>query len=139
MSDQNPTAKPIPDEPWIRDLNARDLLVEVNSHESAAQACEGLKTYCSYCGQGFPAWPPKEMMGHIQVEHAKDLTLQQLNSCAALCDPDWTLHHVQYFTVFVLTYVPLRRRLRDLGLIIFTEPELSRSSGVLGPDGRRVQ
>ena len=126
------------DEAWIRDLNAADMIVEINGHEAAARACEGLKTHCAYCGAEFPMWPPQGVMDHCQVEHARDLTIQQLTSCANLCSPDWTVSHVQYLMAFVLTYVPLRRRLRDLDLIKFAEPEKG-PSGLLDANGRRVQ
>lgn len=141
MTETNPKAnaddRSKPDEAWIRDLTAVDMQVEIGNHEAAARACEGFFCYCQYCGEKFALWPPKELMGHCQVDHARDLTLQQLNACAALCDAEWNVAHVQYFTAFVLTYVPLRRRLRDLGLVTFTGPKEMLS--LVNSRGRRLQ
>ncbi len=110
------------DEPWISDVRARDFIVAVSDMETAAKVCEGLYTHCTNCGEKFPVWPPKLLMGHAVAEHAKEVTTQQLTGWAALCGDEFTQVQAHYFGILLVTTVAVRRRCRDLGLIKFIEP-----------------
>ena len=148
MSEQNPTPKHEPvrtaperaqtseqkDEPWIRDVRARDFIVAVADMETAEKVCEGLFTHCTCCGEKFPLWPPKLLMGHSVAEHAKEVTTQQLTGWAALCGDEFTLVQSRYFGILLVTTVAVRRRCRDLGLIKFIEPQEESPKRIVVPN-----
>jgi hypothetical protein len=111
------------DEPWIRDIQAADLAVNFKDPDQVAALCEGEPYHCEHCGEKFPLWPITEFANHFVKSHADALTLQQHQGILALCTAGLTDSAKQFLGIQIISRVSIRRRARDLGLIIFLDKQ----------------
>jgi hypothetical protein len=124
MSNEPKAAEKIDAEPepvWIRDIQARNFTLAIDSPDQIAEICEGQSIHCELCGAGFPLWPPKHWGSHWITVHVADITLQQHTGSAMLCATAFNEAQRVYFQNQFLTRTALRRRAHELGLVKFPE------------------
>jgi hypothetical protein len=120
----NPTDKPeiVKDEPWIRDIQAANIAFLFDPRKIDA-LCEGEPYHCEICGAPFPLWPIQQWAAHFIAEHSAVLTLQQHQGILALCTAGLTDAAKNFITMQLVSRVTVRRRARDLGMIVFLDSE----------------
>jgi hypothetical protein len=109
------------DEPYIHDVTARALGVEVRNTLDLAALCGDDKVFCDLCGAEFPLWPVRLWAKHYTSTHAGEVTDQQHDSIVQFCTNDMTPAVRQWFGLQLMIRQSIRRRARDLGLLRFGE------------------
>lgn len=108
------------DEPaWIRDVSAANFGVQIKSTADIAALCEGQKTFCELCGMEFPLWPPKLWAGHYTDKHHAEVTVQGSAAVGMFCTDELTPSIQQWVHLQVISRTAIRRRARDLNLIVW--------------------
>lgn len=110
------------DEDWIRDIQAANIAFLFDPAKIDA-LCEGEPYHCEHCGERFPLWPITEFAKHFVEKHADVLTLQQHQGILALCTAGLTDGAKQFLSVQLISRVTVRRRARDLGMVVFLDEQ----------------
>lgn len=118
-TDQKPKTTHAEDEPYIRDLTAVNLGVEIRTQADAMALCEGSDYYCEMCGEKFPLWPIRMWAAHYVDKHHDEITVQQSSAVGQFCTEELSDGVRQWLAMQLLVRTEVRRRARDLGLIRF--------------------
>ena len=112
---------PPTEEAWIRDVSARTLAFKATP-EDLVRLCEGERQFCALCGAGaFPLYPMKEWAQHAVDAHAAEMTDQQAAFFSELVKTNMNQQSMATLQAHFYSRVSLRRRARDLDLVIFAD------------------
>jgi hypothetical protein len=116
-----PIIDPNKEPAWIRDISAAQFGVTIRSEDDAAALCGEDSIWCEYCGAMFPLWPIREYASHQVHDHHDTLTDQQIGAIAQLLAPGLTEQIKLWLGLQFMQRVELRRRARDLDLIVWPD------------------
>jgi hypothetical protein len=126
------------EEDWIRDVSARSLNLKAGPEQLLA-LCEGERQFCALCGAGaFLLWPMREWAQHVLDAHAAEMTDQQAAFYSELVKTNMNQQSLGALQAHFYSRISLRRRARDLDLVIFQDSPRPGVPRIVQPGGGKL-